>query len=129
MKFEDFKDNPKDLIGRLVLNTIGRTFGANNRRVISYITGVTKTGFRVHKREGLYSLVDGKRKGTYELSYIDNCQLITESERDELIIEFALKAERKDLYSKIFNYFSSSESVKKISTEQMKEILLIIEKK
>ena len=73
MEFSDFKDNPKELIGKLVLV---------DDNAIRKITRVTKTSFGINDSDKLFSLINGRERTSGRWHW-STCRLITEEKASE----------------------------------------------
>lgn len=90
--FDDYKNNPNDLIGKPVL------YSARYHRQISRIKRVTKTGFEVDGITGLFSLVSGNLK-TSDHWNSSSCDIISEDRMTELKNEFKQEKEIEKIKS------------------------------
>lgn len=77
MELSDFKDNPKDLIGKYVL------IASRYRQEVKKITRVTKTAFGFDDTSDLFSLTNGFIKGGGNWNFT-SAKLITEERANEL---------------------------------------------
>jgi hypothetical protein len=108
MEFKDFKDKPKELVGKYVLFTSGMTYDSRNARAkIAKITRVTKTSFAISGEDVLFSLSDGRRRGGYMVGFSAGCKLMTDEEAQTLrqvwAVKKATKALREELLPKFEN--------------------------
>lgn len=127
MKFSDFKDNPQDLLGKLVLVEQGDSYSKARSLTISSITKVTKTGFRIAEdNDSLYSLNDGWKKGLHskwDMAVINRCELITEEQATKYRERWAIMAEIKALRTSI------TDSIALLTIEQLRQVQNIINQK
>lgn len=100
MNFNDFADNPKELIGKLVLHTSGFTYSDRTNKCIRVIKSVSKTAFKITNSAALFSLTNGSQKGLsgkQNMGNISECKLITEDEANDLRTKWKEQKEIKAL--------------------------------
>lgn len=93
MNFNDF-ENKQDLIGKRVLNEYGQSYDRNKSRTITTITKVTKTGFRINRKDDALYDFNGHRKGLNSRQYIatvDTCTLLTDEEAKQIAEQWKAK--------------------------------------
>ena len=91
MKFSDYE--PKDLVGKKVLHESGMSYDSSRRKVLTTITSIIKTGFKIKDAEGVFDFKDGGKKGR-GMGVVSNCKLITEDEAADIRIKWKQTRER-----------------------------------
>ncbi len=124
MNFTDFRDNPTELIGKLVLYSSGMSYSSSLSGSIKTIDKITKTGFRItDKPDALFSFIDGYQKGLtgrQNMGTISQCKLITEQESIEIKNNWAMKKKVNEMRKEIGDKLMS------LTFEQLQDILKII---
>ncbi len=124
-KFENYKDDYSKLVDKYVLYESGQSYDSNRRRSIVKITKITKTGFRITGEDSklfdFYGHQKGLSKDRYNWSVISRCELLTESEKDEIVKIWKEKKEKKALFEDIQKLLTID-----LSTDKLQEINKII---
>lgn len=117
MKFSDY--TPSELIGKRVLYESGMTYDNHKSRRITFITSVTKKGFKINKTNKLFSFNNGRQYGLTrkeDAAIVSVCRLLTDKEADALIKEWNEKKERASIISLITG------NIEKIDIEKLRVI-------
>lgn len=122
-KFSDFSNDYSQLIGKYVLLSAGQTY--SYKRKICTISKITKTGFKINGDEKtIFRFDDGQAKGIgnrrANWSNIHECKLLTDEEKDSLLIEFKKSKEIATMRVVIKEKFDS------LTYEQLKKIYEIV---
>lgn len=124
--FSDYESNPKDLIGKKVLQSCGTSYSGTSKS-IKTIVSVTKTAFKISgkgNKNSLYYLNTGQLKGMsgrMDMGSINECKLITEEYAAQLVKIWAENKEKRALISELEGLFQNIKATK--LTELRKEKL------
>lgn len=102
-------------VGDIVIFTIGEW---NKKTIIGKVAKVTSKQFEA-KGYRFW-----KKDGTMVGMYFNHCRIATEKD----IEDFKVEKHRKDLHTKILNFFSSNQNVESLTIEEMEKIESIIKK-
>lgn len=127
---KDFsKYSKEELVGKLVLYEHGQSYNPHYSKLITTISKVTKTGFKINPTKnssyiGEYIFdLNGRQKGLTgrsNMAAISECYLITEEEASNFRKEWKRKAEEKQLRETI------SQKIPNASFEQLQKICEIL---
>lgn len=135
-KFSDYESNPKDLIGKKVLQSCGTSYGGTSKS-IETIVSVTKASFKISgegNENSLYYLNTGQLKGMsgrMDIGRINECKLITEEYADQLVKIWAENKEKKVLFAKVeesFEIFKKQLNLKitSVSKEKLEKLIEVL---
>lgn len=97
MEFKDFKDNPQELVGKLVLYESGQTYWPTLGKKVCKIEKVLATGFKIScEPDSIFRLDDGNKKG-HTVGFVSKCTLITQTEAMELTLKWNRIKEEREL--------------------------------
>lgn len=132
-KFSDYESNPKDLIGKKVLQSCGTSYGGTSK-LIETIVSVTKTAFKISgegNENSLYYLNTGQLKGMrgrMDIGRINECKLITEEYAAQLVKIWAENKEKKLLLVEAKVLFDKVEKTKltELSKEKLEKLIEVL---
>ena len=105
MNFEDFKDKPQELLGKMVLHESGFSYSEKLTKKLCKIQKVLATGFRISGNpDSMFRLNDGYQKGLTgrgSIGVISRCTLLTEEEAKELADKWKRDKEERELRQKM----------------------------
>lgn len=105
MEFKDFKDNPQELVGKLVLYESGQTYWLTLDKRVCKIEKVLATGFKIScEPNSIFRLDDGYQKGLTgrgSMGVISRCTLLTDEEAKELSLKWKRNKEERELRQKM----------------------------
>ena len=97
MEFKDFKDNPQELLGKMVLYESGHSYSEKLSKKLCKIEKVLATGFKIScEPNSIFRLDDGYKKG-HTVGFISKCTLITHTEAMELSQKWNRIKEEREL--------------------------------
>lgn len=124
MNWSDFKDNPQDLIGKIVLRSYGSNTGGESQQITT-IDSVKKETFTInadaHKPSAdrnKYRLSNGTervQRGLWSGLYND-CKLITEEEATQYRTKWKQNRERREMETRLKLTLSSTELTHEVLT-------------
>lgn len=101
MEFKDFKNNPQELLGKMVLYESGHSYSEKLSKKLCKIEKVLATGFKIScKPNSIFSLDDGYQKGLTgrgSMGVISRCTLLTDEEAKELSLKWKRSKEEREL--------------------------------
>jgi hypothetical protein len=119
MNFEDFKNDPQQLLNQYVLYEYGMTYNSKNSLYIRKIIKVTKTGFKINGDAALFDINTGRQKGLngrMHMGTVSICRLLTEEEATELSKKWRIKKEIKSKKLEIVNILEKCDDLDKIDS-------------
>ena len=97
MEFKDFKNNPQELLGKLVLYESGQTYWPALNKRICKIDKVLAKGFKIScEPTYTFNFEDGNKKG-HTVGFVSKCTLITHTEAMELSQKWDRSKEEREL--------------------------------
>ena len=97
MEFNDFKDNPQDLVGKTVLYEDGHTYWSVTNKRFCKIEKVLAKGFKISCEPDLIFRLDDGYSKQHTVGFVSKCTLLTEEEVKELSLKWSRAKEERVL--------------------------------
>lgn len=88
MEFNDFKDNPQELVGKTVLYEDGQTYWSTTNKRLCKIEKVLAKGFKISCEPAFTFRLDDGRNKKHTTGFTSKCTLLTEEEAKELSLKW-----------------------------------------
>ena len=123
-KFDNYKNDYTQLLGKKVLYEYGQSFSKNRNRYIREIVKVTKTGFRIKDHDKSLFNFAGHEKGLNDRqnwSTVSTCTLLTNEEATEIAKTWAFNKYKKELFEEVNKKLTENKD--KITVETLRKII------
>jgi hypothetical protein len=127
MNFFDFKDNPQELVGELVLFETGSSTHGTSRSIatiVKVVTGAKHNYFKIKGCDSQFHISNGNERGKngrLNWGRICECKLLTLQEADALRLQWKKNREIKAMRKRLL------ESIDKIPDSTLEQIIALLD--